>query len=99
MTQYIIPVDAIPSQTFEIQLGDKTCRLEFLTRGVFLYMNLSVDGEEKINGVICLNNTDLVQYDTIDIGGKLYFTDTQGELDPLYWGLNDRWLLIYEVED
>ena len=99
MSEYVIPLDNIPSQKFQIELGNKVCQFEFITRGLFLYMNLSVDGIEQINGVICLNNTDLIQYDTINLDGRLYFTDTQGDLDPIYWGLNDRWLLVYEVTD
>ena len=99
MTQYIIPLDNIPNQKFQIELGEKVCLFEFITRGLFLYMNLSIDGKEQMNGIICLNNVDLIQYKIINIGGRLYFTDTQGELDPIYWGLNDRWLLVYEVID
>ena len=99
MTQYTIPLDNIPNQTFEIQLGDKSCRFDFITRGLFMYMNLEVDNEVQVNGVICLNGVDLIKYDDINLDGKLYFVDTQGSLDPIYYGLNDRWLLIYEVND
>ena len=99
MTQYIIPLDNIPNQTFEIQLGDKSCRFDFITSGLFMYMNLEVDNEAQINGAICLNNVNLIQYNEINLDGKLYFKDTQGNLDPIYYGLNDRWLLIYEVND
>ena len=99
MSQYIIPLDNVPNQYFEIQLGNKLCQFEFITRGVFIYMNLAIENEDKINGIICLNNTDLIQYNKKDISGNLYFIDTQGNLDPIYWGLNDRWLLIYEVDE
>lgn len=99
MTRYIIPLDNIPNQKFQIQLGDKTCQFEFITRGLFLYMNLAVDNEEQINGLICINNVNLIPYKIMNIEGALYFKDTQGSLDPVYWGLNERWLLIYEVDD
>lgn len=99
MAQYIIPLDNIPNQKFQVELGDKICQFEFITRGVFMYMNLSVDNEEQINGLICMNNVNLLPYNGMGLDGSLYFTDTQGDLDPIYWGLNDRWLLIYEVED
>ena len=59
-------------------------------------MNLTVDGNNLINGQICLNNVDLVQYKHLKFNGRLYFVDTQGSLDPLYYGLDERWLLIYE---
>lgn len=99
MSQYTIPLDNIPNQKFQIQLGKKTCQFEFITRGLFMYMNLSVDGEEQLNGIICLKDVNLIPYTDINLDGKLYFVDTQGDLDPIYWGLNDRWLLVYEVDD
>lgn len=99
MTQYVIPLDNIPSQTFEIELQGKNCRFEFITRGVWLFMNLQIDDEDIINGVLCLDRVNLINYTDIGLDGSIYFEDTQGNLDPIYWGLNDRWLLIYEVED
>lgn len=99
MAQYIIPLEAVPNQKFDIELNGQQCEFEFITRGVFLFMNLTLNGKNVINGVICLNNVDLIQYDDIGFIGKIYFTDTAGNLDPLYYGLNDRWKLIYETED
>lgn len=96
MTQYIIPLAQLPNQKFNIELSQQQCEFEFITRGVYLYMNLTVNGENLINGQICLNNVDLIQYKHLKFNGRLYFTDTQGSLDPLYYGLNERWLLIYE---
>ena len=96
MTQYVIPLSPVPNQEFNITLGEQECIFTFITRGVYLYMNLNVDGSDVINGQICLNNVPLIQYKSLKFKGQLYFTDTQGSLDPLYYGLNDRWLLIYE---
>lgn len=64
-----------------------------------MFMNLTLDGKNILNGVICLNGVDLIQYDDFGFIGRLYFIDTQGSLDPLYYGLNERWLLIYEAEE
>lgn len=99
MAQYIIPLDKLPNQSFNIDLNGQQCEFEFITRGVYMFMNLTLDGKNILNGVICLNGVDLVQYDDFGFVGRLYFVDTQGKLDPLYYGLNDRWLLVYEVED
>lgn len=98
MTQYIIPIDQLSNQTFDININDSRCRFEFITRGIFLYMNLLIDEVEKMNGQICLNEVDLIQYTEIGFNGKLYFKDTQGESDPFFYGLGDRWQLIYEDE-
>ena len=99
MTQYIIPLAQLPNQKFNIDLDGQLCEFRFITRGVYMYMDLTVDGNNLINGQICLNNTDLIQYKHLKFKGRLYFTDTQGNLDPLYYGLNERWLLIFEDAD
>lgn len=96
MTRYVIPIDKLPNQSFDIELEEKRCRFDFITKGVFLYMNLVIDEVEKLNGIICLNNVDLIQYKDIDFNGRLYFLDTQGDLDPIYYGLGTRWLLFYD---
>ena len=94
--KYTIPLAQLPNQEFNIELNGQQCEFKFITRGVYMYMNLTVDGNNLINGQICLNNVDLIQYKALKFKGRLYFTDTQGNLDPLYYGLNDRWLLIFE---
>ena len=96
MSKYIIPLANIPNQKFNIDLDGQQCEFRFITRGVYMYMDLTVNGNNLINGQICLNEVDLIQYKHLKFNGRLYFTDTQGNLDPLYYGLNERWLLIYE---
>ena len=97
--KYTIPISQEPNQTFNIDLNGQRCVFEFITRGMSLFMNFTLNDRKVIDGMICLNNVDLVQYKEFGFNGKLYFTDTQGSLDPIYYGLNDRWLLIYEVDD
>ena len=96
MSQYIVPIDKLSNQSFDIDLNDQRCRFEFITKGVFLYMNLSIDEEEKLNGIICLNGVNLIEYNYFNFKGKLYFMDTQGNDDPMCYGLGERWQLIYE---
>lgn len=99
MAKYTVPLSQEPNQKFNIELNGQRCVFEFLTRGIYMYMNLTLNDENIINGMICLNKVDLIQYNHFGFKGKLYFEDTQGDLDPLYYGLNDRWLLIYEDGD
>lgn len=99
MTKYIIPIENVPNQSFDVDLNDKTYRFEFITKGFFIYMNLFIDEVKKLDGIICLNNVNLIQYDDIGFKGKIYFYDTQGEFDPVYYGLGDRWILYYENGD
>lgn len=98
MSKYIIPLDSIPNQKFDVALNNQRCRFEFITRGPFLYMNLSINEVPKINGMICLNKVDLVQYIDYEFDGKIYFEDLQGNADPLFYGLGERWQLVYEEE-
>ena len=95
----LIPIDKQPNQKFNIRLEDKDVELEFITRGLFMYANIMVQKEPLINGVICLNGVNLNQYPNTKLKGKIYFKDTQGEDDPVYSGLNDRWILIYEGDN
>lgn len=97
--KYTIPISQEPNQTFNIDLDGQRCVFEFITRGIYMFMNLTVDDKKVIDGMICLNGVDLIQYKEFGFKGRLYFEDTQGNLDPMYYGLNDRWLLIYEVAD
>lgn len=99
MTQYQIPISQEPNQTFNIDLDGQRCVFDFITRGLYMFMNLTVNDRKVIDGMICLNEVNLVQYNEFGFKGRLFFTDTQGKLDPIYYGLNDRWLLIYEVDD
>jgi len=94
--KYIIPLDNEPNQIFNIVLNGQQCTFEFISRGAYMFMNLTLNDKKVIDGMICLNGVDLIQYDDSRFVGRLYFEDTQGSLDPLYYGLNDRWLLIYE---
>ena len=92
----IIPIDKQPNQKFTIRIENKNVKIELITRGLFMYSNISVEEEPLFNGVICLNKINLIQYKNTKLKGSLYFKDTQGDEAPVYTGLNDRWLLVYE---
>lgn len=91
----IIPLEAIPNQKFTVILEEKECEIELLSRGVNIFMNLTVDDNVVFQGVICLNGVNLLSSGYNKLSGSLYFTDTQGNLDPLYYGLGSRWVLNY----
>jgi len=99
MATYIIPLEPVQNQTFSIDIEDKRCDFKFFTQGLYLYMNLAIDDKDVINGVICLNKAKLNQYVDIGLKGSLYFEDTNGNLDPIYYGLGSRWILNYEEAD
>lgn len=91
----LIPIQAIPDQTFYIELGGQDCEIRVYLRYGYMYMNLKVDEKDIINGQICLNNTDILQYNHLNFKGNLRFVDTQGDEDPYYSEFGERWVLAY----
>ena len=91
----IIPLASVPNQTFSINLDGQNCKFELVTRGKNLFMNLSIDDTPVVNGVICLNKVKLIQFNHLKFNGNLYFEDLEGNLDPYFWGLGERWVLNY----
>lgn len=91
----IIPMEPLPNQSFNINLNGQDCRFEFVTRLKNIFMNLSVNNEPILNGIICLNGVNLIPEKYIKFNGSLYFQDLEGSLDPYFWGLGSRWVLNY----
>lgn len=91
----VIPLEALPNQSLSIKLGNQDCRFEFVTRLKNLFMNLYVNNELLIGGMICLNKVNLIQENYLGFEGQLYFEDLEGNEDPYFWGLNKRWVLNY----
>lgn len=91
-----VPLNPTPSQTLAVQLGGQPCKIDVVTRGEGLYVNLYVNDVLIIGGVAARNNVRIVRDVYLGFAGDLYFYDTQGVSDPEYAGLGTRWLLIYE---
>ena len=60
-----------------------------------IYVDLYVNNELIIGGVIGQDLNLIVRYAYLGFIGDLCFYDTQGVDDPYYTGLGDRWQLIY----
>lgn len=91
----IVPVQAVPNQTFSILLGGQSCQISLTTRFFGLYFDLAVSNQNVRNGVICQNNNRLIRYPSLGFIGDFWLTDTQGSSDPFYSGLGVRFLLEY----
>jgi len=91
----IVPVQAVPNQTFAILLGNQACQITLTTRFFGLYFDLSVSNTPIRNGVICQNQNRLIRYPSLGFIGDFYFTDTQSTSDPVYTGIGSRYLLEY----
>ena len=92
----IIPIDSIPSQTFQVQLGNQNCSINIYQKSTGLYFDLIVNNNQCVKTMICLNLVGLVREAYQGLVGQLFFFDTQGTSDPTYDGLGTRFLLIYK---
>lgn len=95
-----VPLAAVPSQTFSINLGSQACQIELRTLGLdadaMLYFSLSVGATPIVKTRICRNVQRLLedaQYQGFQ--GDFMFVDTQGDTDPAYAGLGSRYQLLY----
>jgi hypothetical protein len=96
MTQQVLPVQPLPAQTFEAQLGDQDCQITLQQMATGLFASLGVSGQQIIAGRYCNDRVGLVRQQYLGFVGWLYFVDTQGGEDPEYSGLGSRYILVYE---
>ena len=96
----IVPLQPVPSQQVQIQLGGQACTLNVRQLAYGLFMDVFVGNQQIIAGVICENLNRIVRSLYLGFVGDFVFVDTQGSADPLYTGLGSRWQLTYlEVAD
>lgn len=91
----VIPLAAIPAETFQIVLDDQQCRITLYQRGRRMYLDLDVGDEAVCRGAICQNRASIVQSPTRLFSGTLHFWDTLGDEPPQYDRLGTRFLLLY----
>lgn len=94
----IVPLQAIPSQTTTVILGNQTCVIDVYQKDTGLYLDLSVVNAAQtpiVTGVICLNQVRMVRDLYLGFIGDLMFIDNQGTNDPDYTGLQGRYSLAY----
>lgn len=106
----VVPLAALPSQTLQIVLGGQNCALSIYTGDGYdyndptlqttntnIYLDLSYNGGIAVTSTaICLDQKRLLinrQY--LGFVGDFMFVDTQGNSDPQFAGLGDRWVLLY----
>ena len=91
----LVPTEKLPNQTLWIDLDGQSCEIHLYERFGFMFFDLKVEDDVIIQGQICLNNTNLIQYKHLKFNGQLKFVDTQGNNDPYYTGFNERYALTY----
>lgn len=96
----LVPLSAVASQTLAITLAGQACKISLRTNGGNLYFDLVVGTTTIVTSKICRNQQRLllgVSYR--GFVGDFVFVDTQGDEQPLYSGLGDRWLFYYLTAD
>ena len=96
-----VPLQAIPNQTLNVQLGGQACILNVYQLAFGLFMDLYVGNSLIVTGVICENLNRIVRSSYLGFVGDLAFFDTQGgsdPQDPIYTGLGSRFVLVYLEE-
>jgi hypothetical protein len=92
----IIPIDPVPSQTFQVQLGNQSCSINLYQKNTGLYFDLTVNNNQCVQTMLCLNLVGLVREAYQGFTGQLFFFDTQGTNEPYYTGFGSRYLLLYQ---
>ena len=91
----IIPLQAVASQSIDVQLANQACTIEVFQSTYGLFINLSVSGALIIGGVIAENLNRIVRDAYLGFLGDLVFNDLQDSTDPVYTGLGTRYVLYY----
>lgn len=91
----LIPLRPLPNQQVQVQLGTQAVTINVFQQAYGLYVDVFVGGTAIIQGVIGENLNRIVRSAYLGFDGDLVFWDTQGDEDPVYTGLGDRWQLAY----
>lgn len=94
----IIPLAAIASQTLKVVLAQQSCVLNVYQKSTGLFMDVALEGETILAGVLCRDRVRCVRQAYLGFVGDLAFMDTQGTEDASFQGLGSRWVLMY-LED
>lgn len=96
----VIPLQATPSQSVTVLLADQDCRINVYQKSTGLFLDLYISEVLIIGGVLCENLNRIVRSLYLGFTGDMTFIDNQGNDDPIYTGLGDRFVLAYlEVAD
>lgn len=91
----IIPLQSTPNQTLAVPLAGQSCDLNIYQKAPGLFIDVFLNGETVILGVICQNANRIIRDLYLGFAGDFAFFDTQGSDDPVYTGLGGRFQLVY----
>ena len=91
----IVPLQAVPSQNISVVLADQPCELRVYQKTTGLFMDVLVNDDLIVAGVLCENKNRIVRSLYLGFSGDFFFFDSQGNDDPVYVGLGSRFNLAY----
>ncbi len=96
----VIPLQPVPSQTLQVQLGSQATILNVWQTAYGLFVTVYVGNTLIVASVIAENLNRIVRSAYLGFVGDLAFIDTQalgaaGPSDPVYTGLGARYQLLY----
>ena len=91
-----IPLEPVPSQRLSVVIAGQNCLLSVYAKTDSMYVDLTVNDVPVLRTQAARNGIGLLfaaRY--FGFVGELVFIDQQGDEQPSFEGLNDRWLLLY----
>ncbi len=99
MTVLSIPVRPITNQSLQVQVDNQPCTIDLSQTNYGLFMTLYLDADLIVASVLCQNRNRIVRSAYLGFSGDFVFVDTQGNSDPAYEGLGDRYQLVWLSSD
>lgn len=91
----IVPVQPVANQTLTVQLSNQNTQLNIRQTDFGMFMDVLVNNEPIIMGVICQNLNRIVRDLYLGFSGDFLWFDNEGDTDPNYTGLGSRYVLLY----
>lgn len=91
----VIPLNAVPAQTFTVQINGQNCKINLYQKNTGLFFDLYLNDVLIVESMICLDAVGLVRETYLGFVGQLVFIDTQGNDNPEYTELGSRYILTY----
>lgn len=95
----IIPVKSLASQTLGVLLNEQNTLINVYQKFYGLYIDVFLNDVLVIGGVIARDRNRIIRSEYFNYLGDFAFFDTEGDDDPDYTGLGERFLLAYLTED
>ncbi|MDB5777614.1 MAG: hypothetical protein JWP38_3747 [Herbaspirillum sp.] len=93
----VIPIAAVPSQSLSVTLNGQSCKINIYQKSTGLFMDLYLNGSPIFTTKLCRDRVSMTRANYLGFVGDLYFKDTQGDSDPQFSGLGQRYILANMV--